>query len=123
VSLAGVVAQVGQVLGRAHALFGEPEVSGGGRAGVAGRDLAAGAQRVRSAGAVMAVQSGAGPQDYRGFAAGAEASLEALAGEDDRFGGHLGDAASADRAGRADSGRVRDAAATDVAAIAPTPAS
>ncbi len=121
-SLAGVVEQVGQVLGRAHALFGAPEVSGAGRAGVAGRDLATGAQWVRSAGAAMASQSGAGPRDYRGFAAGAEAELESLAGEDDRLGGHLGDAATADRAGRADSGRVLDAAATDVAAIAPATA-
>jgi hypothetical protein len=118
VSVGALVQYVGEVLGRSHALFGDPPdaaaraaTGGGARLNDAGRLLAAGRRRFASL-------SGDFATGYDGFARRAGPALDRLAGLDDRVGGVLTDAAGSDRRGRAESGAVLNAAASDTAALA-----
>ena len=119
VSISAVVHYVGQVLGRAHSLFGDPPESGGVAAGSAGAALAGGTELVRSGQAAMSTQSGRMPAAYAGFATGAGAALDDMAGTDTRLGDQLGEAAATDHSGRSSSAQVVNSAAVDTAAMAP----
>jgi cell wall-associated NlpC family hydrolase len=120
-----LVAQVGQALSRAHALFADPPASGGSTACGAGSRLAASGSLVRASVAQMSGLSGEMPSRYGDFAAGAGWALDDLASTDDGLGAALDNAAGADRSGRTNSGGVVAGAATDtasLAAVARTPA-
>jgi cell wall-associated NlpC family hydrolase len=120
-----LVAQVGQALGRAHALFGDPLVSGRSAACGAGSRLAGAGQSVRGSWQQMSGLSGEMPSRYGDFAAEAGSALEEMAGTDDGLSTALGNAAGADRSGRTDSGAVVAGAAADtssLAALSRTPA-
>jgi hypothetical protein len=119
VSVGALVQQVGEVLGRAHALFGDPPASGGVAALDAGSGLAAAGDLVRGGQQRMSGLSGVLPVKYGGFATDAGAALDGGAGTDNSLGGQLQDAAGADRSGRASSGAVVNGAATDTASLAP----
>jgi cell wall-associated NlpC family hydrolase len=119
VSLGAVVQYVGEVLGRAHALFGDPADGGGGAASSAGGGLSGAGQVVRSNEARVSGLSGDFVSAYSGFTGKAAPGLDTLAGLDDRLGGTLSDAAGADRDGRSQSGAVVNGAQTDTAALAP----
>jgi len=112
------VAEVERVLGRAHALFGDPAQWGGSAALGAGSRLASSGERVRG-GQHMSRLSGQMPSSYGVFAADAGSALNDLAGTDDGLGAALNDAAGGDRSGRADSGAVVTGAAVDSAALQP----
>jgi peptidoglycan DL-endopeptidase CwlO len=114
-----LAARVQQVLGRAHALFGEPLGSGGQAGSQAGLRLAGAGAVVRGSAQQMSGLSGEMPTRYGDFAAGAGWSLDGLAGTDRGLGAGLDDAAGADRSGRADSGVVVAGAAADTTALAP----
>jgi peptidoglycan DL-endopeptidase CwlO len=118
VAVGALVARVDQVLGRAHALFGDPRVSGASAAGGAGSGLAGAGELVRGGGRHMSGLSGQMPTRYGDFAAGAGWALDDLAGTDDGLGAVLDDAAGTDRSGRADSGTVVAGAAADTAGLA-----
>ena len=118
-SLGALVQQVGEVLGRAHLLFGDPPASGGVAALDAGSGLAAAGDLVRGGQARMTGLSGVLPAKYGGFATDAGAALDGAAGTDSSLGGWLDDAAGADRSGRASSGAVVNGAAADTAGLAP----
>jgi len=111
------VQHVQDVLGRAHALFGD-SAAGGDLVG-AGPRLAAAGDATRTAGQRFSALSGRLTASYGAFAADAGAALDGLAGADDRLDDRLRDAALADRSGRRTSGAVVSAAATDTAAISP----
>lgn len=117
--MGALVQQVARVLGRAHALFGDPPASGGVAALDSGAGLAAAGDLVRGGQARMTGLSGVLPAKYGGFAADAGAALDGAAGTDSSLGGQLDDAAGADRSGRASSGAVVDGAAADTAGLAP----
>jgi len=119
VAVGALVARVGQALGRAHGLFGDPLVSGGSAAWGGGSRLAGAGQRVRGGSDQMAGLTGQMPTGYRVFAAGAGQALEDLAGDDAGLSAALDDAVGTDRLGRADSGAVVAGAATDTAGLAP----
>lgn len=116
-SVGDVVQHVQDVLGRAHALFGD-SAAGGDLVG-AGPRLAAAGDATRTAGQRFSALSGRLTATYGAFAADAGAALDGLAGADDRLGDRLRDAAMADRSGHRTSGAVVSAAATDTAAISP----
>ena len=118
-SLGALVQRVGEVLGRAHLLFGDPPASGGVAALDAGSGLAAAGDLVRGAQARMTGLSGVLPVKYGGFATDAGAALDGAGGTDSRLGGQLDDAAGADRSGHASSGAVVNGAAADTAGLAP----
>jgi cell wall-associated NlpC family hydrolase len=119
VSAGALVQQVGEVLGRAHSLFGDPPVSGGTAAVNAGSGLANAGEVVRGGQQQISALSGALPVKYGGFATDATVALDGAAGADGRLSGQLRDAAGADRSGRASSGAVVNGAATDTASLAP----
>lgn len=117
--MGALVRQVGQVLGRAHSLFGDPALSGGVAGLGSGPGLTGAAGRVRIAQHTITGLSGAGPARYGGFAADAGAALDGAAAADDGLGAQVREAGAADRSGRASSGAVVDGAAADTAGLAP----
>jgi peptidoglycan DL-endopeptidase CwlO len=119
VAVGALAARVEQVLGRAHALFGDPLVSGGQAGSQAWLRLAGAGALVRGGAQQMSGLSGEMPTRYGDFAAGAGWSLDGLAGSDRGLGAGLDDAAGADRSGRADSGAVVTGARRDTTALAP----
>ena len=119
VSLGALVQQVGQVLNRGHALFGDPLAGGHTAALDSSTGLAAAGDLVRSGQARMAGLSGRLPTAYGDFAARAGPALDDAAGTDHALGGQLQAAAGSDQSGRANSGAVVDGAATDTAALSP----
>ena len=112
--------QVGEVLGRGHALFGDPPASGGTAATTSGAGLTAAGDLVRGGHQRIAALSGALPAGYTTFATDAGPALDAAAKADDTLGTNLRDAAGADRSGRGTSGSVVNGAASDTAALAPS---
>jgi hypothetical protein len=119
VSVGAIVRYVGQVLGRAHSLFGDPPASGGPATMTAGATLGGAGPLVRRAGGQVDAMSGLLPASYGDFAGRTAPVLDAMAAHDIRLGGALADAAVTDRSGRTQSGAVVDAAAADTAALAP----
>ena len=119
VSVDGLVQYVGEVLGRAHLLFGDPADGAGVAAAGAGGQLSSASGVVRGGQQQMAGQCGAFPASYDSFVGGAGPALDDLAGLDGRLGAALTDAAGADRSGRGQSGAVVNGAAADSAALAP----
>jgi cell wall-associated NlpC family hydrolase len=119
VTLGALVEQVGEALGHAHSLFGDPPASGGTAALAAGSQLAAAGDLVRGGLAQFSGLSGEFASGYTAFGAGAGPKLDGLAGTDEQLSDQLGEAARADRTGRAISGGVVDNAAADTAALAP----
>jgi peptidoglycan DL-endopeptidase CwlO len=119
VSVGGLVQQVSAVLGRGHALFGEPPQSDGSAALGAGSTLADAGGLARSGRARAAPLSGRFATDYGVFAAGTGPALDGLAGNDRRLSSQLDEAVGSDSGGRAASGSVIDGAAADTAALAP----
>ena len=75
VSVGAVVAQVGEVLGRAHSLFGDPPASGQGPAAGSVMKLSGAGDLVRSGQAQMAPLSGQLATNYTTFAGGAGPAL------------------------------------------------
>jgi len=119
VSLGAVVQYVGEVLGRAHSLFGDPPDSGGAAAGSAGGSLSGAGQVVRTSQGRVSGMAGDFVSTYAGFTGKAAPALDTLAGLDDRLGGTLTEAAGADRNGRGQSGAVVNGAASDTNTLAP----
>jgi hypothetical protein len=117
VAVGALVARVEQVLGRAHALFGDPLACGGSASCGAGSRLGGAAELVRSGAQHESGLSGQMPTRYGVFAAGAGWALDDVAGTDDGLGTALDDAAGTDRSGRADSGAVLHGAAADTAGL------
>jgi hypothetical protein len=115
-----LVQQVGEVLGRGHALFGEPPASGGTAATSSGTSLAAAGDVVRNGQARISSLSGALPAGYTRFATDATAALDAASDADGNLSTNLRDSAETDRSGRTNSGSVVNGAATDTAALAPS---
>jgi cell wall-associated NlpC family hydrolase len=119
VSIDAVVQEVGEVLGHAHSLFGDPPSSGGSAARGAGCALADAGGVVRSGRARISALSGEFSTGYGVFGDRAAPSLDRLAGTDQRLSDRLHDAAGADRSGRTASGGVLTGAAGDTTALAP----
>jgi hypothetical protein len=119
VSVGALVQRVGEVLGRAHSLFGDPPASGGVAASDAGSGLAAAGDVVRGGRVRMSGLSGVLPVKYGGFATDAGVALDSAAGTDNNLSGQLQDAAGTDRSGRASSGAVVNGAAADTSSLAP----
>jgi hypothetical protein len=115
-----LVQQVGEVLGRGHALFGEPPASGGTAATTSGAGLAAAGDVVRNGQARISALSGAFPAGYTRFATDATAALDAASDADGNLSTNLRDSAQTDRSGRTNSGSVVNGAASDTAALAPS---
>jgi hypothetical protein len=111
-----LVAQVGEVLGRAHALFGTPAV---GQRLSAGAGLVGAGSLVRGGAAQMAGLSGVLPASYGMFADDAGPALDHAAGADGALNGHLSTAATSDALGHSTSGAVLTAASTDTSTLAP----
>nr|WP_115329250.1 hypothetical protein [Mycolicibacterium gilvum] len=118
-SVGAVVAQVGEVLGRAHSLFGDPPASGQGPAAGSVMKLSGAGDLVRSGQAQMAPLSGQLATNYSTFAGGAGPALDTLAGNDRALSTQLDDAARSDRTGRTSSGGVVNGAAADTNGLAP----
>jgi len=119
VSIDAVVHQVAQLLTRAHTLFGDPPASGGQAAVGAGAHLAGAGRHLHTARRQMAGVSGRLAGGHGLFTGVAVAQLSTLAGSDAQLGQRLEQAAGTDRGGRAASAAVVDAAAADIAALAP----
>jgi cell wall-associated NlpC family hydrolase len=119
VSIDAVVQEVGEVLGRAHSLFGDPPSSGGSAARGAGSALVDAGGVVRGGRAQISALSGEFSTGYGVFGDRAAPSLDRLAGTDQRLSDRLHDAAGTDRSGRTASGGVLTGAAGDTAALAP----
>ena len=119
--MGAVVAQVAAVLGRGHALFGDPPSSGGVRGRGGGQNTgAARGSLVRSGQQRMSGAVGSIAPPATGFSPGVRARRwTGLAGADERLSGQLQAAADADRAGRGSSGAVVSGAAADTAGLAP----
>jgi hypothetical protein len=116
VSVGALVRQVGEVLGRAHSLFGTPAV---GQGLGAGSGLAGAGSLVRGGAAQMNALSGVLPASYGVFAADAGPTLDHAAGADGALNGHLSTAATSDASGHTTSGAVLTAASTDTSTLAP----
>jgi hypothetical protein len=114
-----LVQYVGEVLGRAHSLFGDPPESGGAAAGSAGNALGGAGQLVRGGQQRVSALSGDFVSAYSGLTGMAAPALDTLAGLGDHLGATLSDAAGADRSGRSQSGAVLNGAFTDTTALAP----
>ena len=114
--MGALVRQVGEVLGRAHSLFGTPAV---GEGLGAGSGLAGAGALVRGGAAQMGGLSGVLPASYGTFAAGVGPELDSAAGADGALNGHLGSAAASDASGHTTSGAVLTAASTDTSTLAP----
>lgn len=108
------------MLGRGHALFGEPPASGGTAALDSGTGLSTAGDLVRNGQQRVSALSGALPAKYTSFATDAGPALEAAANADHALSTNLRDAAGADRNGRQTSGSVVNGAASDTAALAPS---
>jgi cell wall-associated NlpC family hydrolase len=119
VSVGALVQHVGALLGRAHALFGDPPQSGGSAASAAGWNLAAAGDLVRSGQGEISGLSGRFATNYGVFASDTGPALDGLAGTDERLSTQLHEAAGSDRSGRAASGTLVNGAAADTAALAP----
>lgn len=119
VTLGALVEHVGEALGRAHSLFGDPPESGGPAPLGARSRLAGAGDLVRGGLAQVSGLSGEFASDYTTFGGRAVPALDGLAGTDERLSDQLRDAAGADRSGRATSGGVVNGAAADTAALAP----
>jgi peptidoglycan DL-endopeptidase CwlO len=119
VSIDVVVAQIGELLTRAHTLFADPPTSGGQAAAGAGAHLAGAGQHGHTGRRKMAGVSGRLAGGHALFAGAGGAGLSTLAGSDEQLGARLEQAAGTDRRGSAASAAVVDAAAADVAALAP----
>jgi len=119
VSISAVVEQVAEVLGHTHGLFGDPPASGASAARGAGSDLTGAGQLVRGGVAQISGLSGDFATDYAAFGGRAGISLDGLAGADQRLSDQLQQAGRTDRSGRATSGGIVNAAATDTAVLAP----
>jgi hypothetical protein len=119
VSVGAVVQQVGEVLGRAHSLFGDPPSSGGSAAAGAGNKLSGAGDLVRDGQSRISGLSGQFATSYGVFAGGAGPALDNLAGTDQQLSNQLREAAGSDRGGRATSGAVVNGAAADTAGLAP----
>jgi peptidoglycan DL-endopeptidase CwlO len=111
-----LVRQVGEVLGRAHSLFGTPAV---GQGLGASSGLAGAGALVRGGAAQMGGLSGVLPASYGIFAADAGPALDNAAGADGALNGQLNNAATSDTSGHTTSGAVLTAASTDTATLAP----
>ncbi|QEN17670.1 hypothetical protein D3H54_30890 (plasmid) [Mycobacterium sp. ELW1] len=118
-SVGAVVQQVGEVLGRAHSLFGDPPASGQGPASGSVLKLSGAGELVRSGQAQMAPLSGQLATNYSTFAGGAGPALDTLAGTDRALSTQLDEAARSDRTGRTSSGGVVNGAAADTNGLAP----
>ncbi|WP_241777324.1 C40 family peptidase [Mycobacterium intracellulare] len=116
--MAALVEHVGQVLGRAHALFG----SGGAGDVVAldaGPGLSGATGAVRNGQRTMAGLTGVLPATYSRFAAAGVQALDVASGTDGRLGVGVRDASGANRSGWAHSGAVVRGAAADTTGLAP----
>ena len=120
VSVGALVQQVGEVLGRGHALFGDPPASGGTAALNSGTGLATAGDLVRTGQQRISGLSGALPAGYTRFATDAGPALDAAAAADTNLSNNLRDSAATDRSGRQTSGSVVNGAASDTAALAPS---
>jgi peptidoglycan DL-endopeptidase CwlO len=118
VTLDAFVEQVGEVLGRAHSLFGQPPTSGRSLAQASGSELTTAGNVVRGGISQVLDLAGEFADDYAAFGDQAASDLYGLAGTDDRFGDRLREAAHTDRAGRGTSGRILYGAAADTATLA-----
>jgi peptidoglycan DL-endopeptidase CwlO len=117
VSVAALVRYVGDVLGRGHALFGQP---GDSRAAAnVATSLHAAGRRVRAGRRQFAELAGDFAASYDGFAGRTQPNLHRMGRLDERFGRTLTDAAGTDQRGYAQSGEVIDGAAADTAMLAP----
>ena len=118
VSVGALVRHVGEVLGRAHALFGGPSPHGVSALdadwGLAGAD-----DRLRSARRQMSGLAGASPVHYARFARDAAQALDAATGTDTRLRDSVRAAGHADGSGWASSGAVVNGAESDTAGLAP----
>jgi cell wall-associated NlpC family hydrolase len=119
VSIDALVQHVGQVLSRAHALFGQPGIGGGVAAGHSGAALAGAAELVRHSHQRMSGLSGVLPATYTTFATDAAPALGRVSTADNRLGTQIHDAVQVDWTGRANSGSVVDGAAADTTTLAP----
>jgi hypothetical protein len=113
-----LVRHVGEVLGRAHALFGGPAPDGV-SALDAGWGLTSADDRLRRTRRQMAGLTGVLPAHYARFARGAAQALDAATGTDIRLGGRVRAAGRADRSGWASSGAVVHGAESETAGLAP----
>jgi cell wall-associated NlpC family hydrolase len=112
------VEQVGEVLGRAHSLFGEPPTSGRSLALTSGSELAGAGNLVRGGISQVSALSGEFADNYATFGDQVASDLYGLAGSDDRLGDRLREAAHTDRTGNVVSGRILNGAAADTATLA-----
>ena len=115
-SVGALVQQVGEVLGRAHSLFGTPAL---GQGLGASSGLAGAGGLVRGGAAQMSGLSGVLPASYGVFAADAGPSLDHAGGADGALNGHLSTAATSDASGHSTSGAVLTAASADTSTLAP----
>ncbi|WAJ48023.1 C40 family peptidase (plasmid) [Mycobacterium sp. Aquia_216] len=118
-SIDALVAHVGQVLNRAHALFGQPGTGGGVAAGHSGAALGGAAELVRHSHHRMSGLSGVLPATYSTFATDAAPGLVKASTADNRLGTQIHDAVQVDWTGRANSGSVVNGAAADTSTLAP----
>jgi hypothetical protein len=112
-----LVRHVGEVLGRAHALFGGPSPDGVSAVHAECR-LAGAGDRLRSTSGRMAGLAGALPAHYARFADDAVRALDAATGTDTRLTGRVRAAGRADGSGWARSGAVVSGAESDTAGLA-----
>jgi peptidoglycan DL-endopeptidase CwlO len=118
VSVKGLLRHVEQVLGRGHALFGQPSAAGG-QLGVGRRPLADAGERLRGARAQMSGLAGGLPAHYGRWAADAAGFVDAASTADTALHGRVRAAGYADRSGWVTSAAVLDGAATDAVGLAP----
>ena len=114
-----LVQRVGEVLGRAHALFGDPVDSGAAAAAGAGLRLSRARDSVRAGQGRFAGLSGEFASGYAAFACGYGPPLDAMAGADDRMAAGLDRSAASLRSGRSASASIINGAAADTAGLGP----
>jgi cell wall-associated NlpC family hydrolase len=117
-TLEAFVEHVGEVMRRAHSLFGAPPKSGRSVALASGLELAHAGDLISGGMAQTLGQSGAFAAEHATFGNEATSNLFRLAGNDERLGDQLREAARTDHTGRTTSGRVINNAAADTAALA-----
>ncbi|GAB4933036.1 hypothetical protein MAHJHV34_49790 [Mycobacterium avium subsp. hominissuis] len=116
-SLDGLVAQVGQLLGDARGLYGPaPQGAGWGSTGA----LSAGRDGIGQAGGVLAGWGGAGASGQAAASGGRVLALDNMIGADDATGSGLQQSGDAARSGRAGMDTVVSDTGRGVAAIAPS---
>ena len=116
-SLDGLVAQVGQVLGDARSLYGAAPQGGGWSSTQA---LSAGRDGIAEAGGVVAGWGGAASSTHLVASGGRVLVLDNVIGADGATGSGFGGAADASQSGRSAMAGVVDDARRGVAAIAPS---